>query len=36
MKSANLLKNVDDDQKLDLDLLKQLAKVMEILQDIED
>lgn len=36
MKSANLLKNVDNDQQLDLHLLKQLAKVMEILQDIED
>ncbi len=36
MKSANLLKNVDNDQTLDLNLLKQLEKIMEILQDIED
>ncbi len=36
MKSANLLKNVDNDQTIDLNLLKQLEKIMEILQDIED
>lgn len=36
MKSADLLKNVDNDQKLDLKLLQQLERVMEILQDIED
>lgn len=36
MKSANSLGKVEVDQKPDPDLLKQLAKVMEILQNIED
>lgn len=36
MKSANSLGNVEGDEKLDPNLLKQLAKVMEILQNIED
>jgi hypothetical protein len=36
MKNNSSLGNIEDQQKPDPILLRQLAKVMEILQDIED
>jgi len=36
MRSANPLVNLEDDQKFDSDVLKRLAKVVEMLQNLED
>jgi hypothetical protein len=36
MRTANPPVNLEDDEKFDSDLLKRLAKIVEVLQDIED
>jgi hypothetical protein len=36
MRSAIPQVNLEDDEKLDIELLKRLAKVIEVLEDIED
>jgi len=36
MRSANQPVNIEDDEKFDLELLKRIAKIVEVLQDIED
>jgi hypothetical protein len=36
MRSVNHPPNIEDDEKFDSDLLKRLAKIVEILQDLED
>ncbi len=36
MRSPNPQVNLEDDEKFDVDLLRRLAKIVEILQDIED
>ena len=36
MPTVNHPVNIEDDEKFDADLLKRLAKIVEVLQDIED
>jgi len=36
MRSANPRTNLEDEEKFDSDLLRRLAKIVEVLQDIED
>jgi hypothetical protein len=36
MRSTIPLANIEDDQKFDSDLLKRLARVVEMLQNLED
>lgn len=36
MRSANSRANLEADEKFDSDLLRRLAKIVEVLQDIED
>jgi hypothetical protein len=36
MRDVNQPINIEDDQRFDSDLLKRLAKIVEILQNIED
>ncbi len=36
MRGASTHLNLEDDEKFDLELLKRLAKIVEVLQDIED
>lgn len=36
MRNANPRANLEDDEKFDSDLLRRLAKIVEVLQDIED
>ncbi len=36
MRGTNTQLNLEDDEKFDLELLKRLVKIVEVLQDIED
>jgi hypothetical protein len=36
MRKPNPLTNIEDDQKVDVDLVKRLAKAFDVLQDLEE